>query len=161
MSLRNVAKGRWLWAIEFAEPFDTDNSSVILYVDSDGDPATGRAKHGCEAMYFQRTGGASGFAPDGGSRPIRPARTGVANGVLYFCADIDLKQIEGRSKHRTMILSQSIEPFKARDSMRYTEIDGPGDSEREKPALLADTQQQAALRPVHSSVGRRPVGYAG
>ena len=137
----NVAKGRWLWAIEFAEPFDTDNSSVILYVDTDNDPATGRAKHGCEAMYFQRTGGASGFASDGKSRPIRRARVGVANGVLYVCADIDVKQIDGRSKHRVMVLSQSIEPFKSRDSMRYTEIDGPGDSERQKPALLADTQQ--------------------
>jgi len=137
----NVAKGRWLWGIEFAEPFDTDNSSVILYVDADNDPATGRAKHGCEAMYFQRTGGASGYAPDGSSQRITPARVGVANGVLYVCADLDLKQADGRSKHRIQILSQSIEPFKARDSMRYVEINGPGDSEREKPALLADTRQ--------------------
>ncbi|MBT3380546.1 MAG: hypothetical protein HN742_32215 [Lentisphaerae bacterium] len=141
----NVAKGRWLWAIEFAEPFETDNSSVILYVDADSDPSTGREKHGCEAMYFQRTRGASGFASDGGSTTVPPARIGVANGVLYLCADLDLKQVDGRSRHRIMILSQSIEPFQARDSMRYTEIDGPGDSERPKPVMLADTRRSVGF----------------
>jgi len=48
----NVAKGRWLWAIEFAAPYSFDNASSILYVDADDNPKTGRRRIGQSHIVF-------------------------------------------------------------------------------------------------------------
>ena len=136
----NVAKGRWLWAIEFAEPYTFDNASAILYVDADNDPATGRGGLGCEVMYGHRAGRpwCVPYAADGSRGDESQQRLGLENGVLYICADIDLKQEGGRSKFRLWILSEQSEPHESRDSLRAVAVEGPGDSNRARMVTLAD-----------------------
>ena len=157
----NVAKGRWLWAIEFAEPYTFDNASVILYVDADNNPATGRERLGCEVMYSHSAGRPwiVAFAADGSKADAPAPRVGLENGVLYICGDTELNQEAGRSKFRLWILSEQREPHEGRDSLRSTTVVGSDDSDRPKPITLADqagnerfvvTQDMPLLWRIHS-----------
>ena len=136
----NVAKGRWLWAIEFAEPYTFENASAILYVDADNDRSTGRSGLGCEFMYGHRGGRpwCVPYAADGSRGDGPQQRLGLENGVLYICADIDLRQEGGRSKFRLWVLSEQSEPHEGRDSLRAVTVEGPGESDRERMVTLAD-----------------------
>ena len=68
----NVAKDRWLWAIRFAQPYRFDNSTLIVYLDSDNDAATGRKGMGCEVMLSHDRGrpGVTAFAVDGDRKSV-------------------------------------------------------------------------------------------
>ena len=140
MRFGNVAKGRWLWAIEFAEPYSFDNASLILYLDADDNRATGRKGIGCEVMYGCSQGKpwVSAYAADGTRGSYPGPRIGLERGVLYIGADIDIKQAGGRSKFSFSVLSEMREPHKGIDNLRATNVDGPGDSERTRAITLAD-----------------------
>jgi len=137
----NVAKGRWLWVIEFGEPYTFDNASTILYVDTDNDKATGRPRMGCEVMYAQNRGRPwiTGYSANGERSSSYPAhRVGLENGVLHICADIEINQEGSRSKFRMWMLSEQAQPHEGRDSLRAVAVEGPGDSDRPKVVTLAD-----------------------
>ncbi|HUS80332.1 MAG TPA: hypothetical protein VM283_03625, partial [Armatimonadota bacterium] len=136
----NVARGRWLWRIEFEAPYNFDNTSMIVYVDSDNDPSTGREGMGCEVTYGH-SGGSPGqmfYLPPERAPEFPAPRVGIADGALYICADLPLNQQDGRSKFRMTILSEQRDPHESRDSLGWTNVDGPGDSDRERVKTLAD-----------------------
>ncbi|MGC9316998.1 MAG: hypothetical protein ACP5KN_03050 [Armatimonadota bacterium] len=137
----NVARGRWLWAIEFAQPYTFDNTTLILYVDADNDPETGRPGMGCETTYGHRTGRPTQmlYVPDGGEQ-FPPPRVALEDGVLYICADLALNQRDGRSVFRMNVLSEQAEPHESRDSTGWHQVSGPGDSDRERVKTLADLE---------------------
>ncbi len=136
----NVAQGRWLWRIEFEIPYNFDNDSIIVYVDSDNDPTTGRPGMGCETTYGHSSGSPSQMYYLGPERAdeFAPPRVALADGALYICADFPLNQEDGRSKFRMTILSEQREPHESRDSLGWRDIDAPGDSDREKVKTLGD-----------------------
>lgn len=139
----NVAEGRWLWAIEFAEPYSYDNASVILYVDADNDPATGREGMGCETTYGHSGGTPSQmfYLPDERRSDFPLPRVTIEDGTLYICADLPLNQRDGRSVFRIQVLSEQRDPHESRDSLGWREVSGPGDTDRERVMTLADVKQ--------------------
>jgi len=136
----NVARQRWLWAVEFAAPYSFDNTLLLMYVDADNDPKTGRPRVGCEVTYGIREGRPTLLSYVAKDRaPEFPcARVGLENGVLYVCADLPLNQADGRSRFRLQLLSEQAHPHEPRDALRFQAIDGPGDSGRERILTLAD-----------------------
>lgn len=138
----NVAHGRWLWALEFAEPYSFENASIILYVDADNNPATGREGMGCETTYGHRNGAPTQmfYLPEDRRADFPPPRIALQEGILYICADLPLNRQDGRSVFRMSILSEQPEPLESRDSSGWIEVKGPGDSDREKVRTLADAE---------------------
>ncbi len=133
----NVAKGRWLWAIEFDAPHDPDNTIVTLYVDADADPDTGRPDMGCEVAYVNYAGRTVNKlyveGPDAERYP--PGRTASVDGVVYFCADLPLKQENGRSVFSIRVHAQTVDPAQVRDRFGFQVVEGAGDSDREPPEV--------------------------
>jgi len=143
VEMGNVARDRWLWAIHFAAPYTFENANLILYLDADHNPATGRTGLGCEVMLSHRAGtsGAAGFMPDGTSRAAPAPRVALVNGVLYLCHDGEILQQGNRSVFRFTVLSETLDPYVSVDSTGWTEATGPGNSERKKVLLLDDLAQ--------------------
>jgi len=143
----NVAQGRWLWAIEFAAPYIFDNTSIILYVDSDNDPETGRPGMGCETTYGHSRGSPTQmfYLPPERRDDFPGPRVALEDGVLYICADLPLNQQDGRSVFRMTVLSEQPEPHESRDSLGWRDVTGPGDSDRERVMTLADLDQPAGF----------------
>jgi hypothetical protein len=115
-----VGKDRWLWAIHFAKPYTFDNSSLIIYLDSDNDSKTGRHGVGCEMMLAQNCGRPSvtAFESDGTKRAMAAPRIAIVDGVLYLCHDGTVKQENDKPVFRFTIASESREP--------HTRIDATG-----------------------------------
>lgn len=136
----NVAKDRWLWAVHFAKPYTFANSLLIIYLDADNDPATGRKGMGCEVMLSHRRGvpGISAFAPDGSPGEGSLPRVALVNGVLYLCHDGAIKQEGGHSIFRFSVLSETAEPHAFVDSTGWLQAKAPPNSEREKVIMLDD-----------------------
>lgn len=136
----NVAKDRWLWAIHFAKPYTFANSLLIIYLDADNNPNTGRKSIGCEVMLYHRCGiaGVTAFAPDGitiqGSLP----RLAIVNGVLYICHDGSINQKGGHSVFRFSVLSETAEPHAFVDSTGWLQVSAPPNSDRRKVTMLDD-----------------------
>ena len=139
----NVAEGRWVWAIEFAQPYTFDNASLILYVDSDNDPQTRREGMGCEVTYGHSQGSPTQmfYLSEDRRADFPGGRVAIEDGVLYISADLPLNQQDGRSVFRQMILSEQRDPHESRDSMGFRDISGPGDTDRERVRTLADLQE--------------------
>jgi hypothetical protein len=132
----NVGQDRYVWCLEFVDDFLADNAIVILYVDADNDPSTGR-KQGAEGtdyqLHFSLGGGScTQYAPDGqtGAGPL--PRFAVDGKRLYCTFDVKLKQDAGQSVYRLSVLSEKREPHVGVDSVGWLEVKGPGESEREK-----------------------------
>jgi hypothetical protein len=136
----NVAHDRWLWAMHFAQPYRFDNSGLIVYVDADNDPATGRRQMGCELMLSHDRGrpGVTAFAPDGADAPAPLPRVALVGGVLYICHDGELKQEDGHSTFRFTVLSETRDPHASVDSSGWTGAIGPANSDRPKAVVLDD-----------------------
>ncbi len=136
----NVAADRWLWAIHFAKPYTFDNSSLIIYLDADNDPKTGRKDMGCEVMLAHSNGasGVTAFAPDGTNVVSSLPHVALVNGVLYVCHDREIKQENGRSVFRFSVLSETREPHASVDSTGWVQASGPPNSERRKVMMLDD-----------------------
>ncbi|MBM3500204.1 MAG: fibronectin type III domain-containing protein, partial [Armatimonadetes bacterium] len=132
----NAGGNRYLWCIEFLEAFVAGNALVILYVDADNDPSTGR-RQGAEGTDYQLhfSGGAGSctqYAADGQSGPGPLPRFAVDGKRLYCSFDVGLKQEAGRSIYRLSVLSEQREPHLGVDSAGWLAVTGPGESEREK-----------------------------
>lgn len=128
--MANVAKGRWLWAIEFAEPYEYENAWLLLYLDTDNDSETGRVQHGNDVYLVCGEQGILGiaYAPDGTRASGPGARAAMENGVLYLCVDMEINQVNGRSWFQMSMLSETSN--KTMDRLTSTLVVGPGDSER-------------------------------
>ena len=139
----NVAEDRWLWAIRFAQPYSFDNSSLIVYVDSDNDPETGRKDMGCEVMLSHRRGqpGVTAFAPDGSYAAGPLPRVALVEGVLYVCHDAPIHQENGRSRFRFLVLSEIAEPHDSADGTGWAQAQGPPNSQRPKVVMLDDVTE--------------------
>ena len=136
----NVARNRWLFAIHTAAPYGFGNSGLILYLDADSDPGTGRTDMGCEFMFAHSAGapGLTAFAPDGSSGTGRPPRLAIVDGVLLMCVDADIRQQGGQSALRFTVLSETVTPHASVSSTGWVEATGPADSNQEPFALLGD-----------------------
>ena len=134
VSFGNVAGDRFLWCVEFAAEYPIDNSVLILYLDADHDPATGRKDlRGVDYMLNLSSGGAgiSAISPAGEYSPGPPLRVYRQGKRLYFCADLPIHQEAGRSVYRTTVLSERRTPAWA-DSTGWISVNGPGVSDRQK-----------------------------
>ena len=136
----NVARDRWLWAIRFAEPYSFENSSLILYIDTDNDPSTGRQGMGCEFMLAHTRGGpgVTAFSPDGTTVPARSPRIAIHDGILYICFDCQIAQEDGASVFRYTVLSEIADPHQTADSTGWKQARGPANSQRERVVGLDD-----------------------
>lgn len=135
-----VADERWLWKIHFAEPYTFDNSSLIVYLDSDNDPATGRAGMGCELMLSHNGGrpGVTGFTSDGSGMVVSLPRVALVEGVLYLCHDCPIRQHDDHSVFRFTVLSETREPHASADGTGWTQAEAPSNSTRPKVVMLDD-----------------------
>ena len=149
----NVARGRWLWALEFGEPYRFENASLLLYVDADNNLDTGRPGMGCEVVYGQREGRPSQMLyVDAEKRSDFPMpRVGLENGVLYICADLALNQVEKRSVFRMWVLSEQCKPHRSIDTLRAGAVTGAPDSDRERVKTLADLVATEAMEVTQDS----------
>ncbi|MEI6503908.1 MAG: hypothetical protein WCP21_23085, partial [Armatimonadota bacterium] len=139
VELANVAKDRWLWAFHFQKPYTLANASLILYLDADNNPKTGRTGMGCEYMLTHSEGqpGLAAFAPDSSAAEGTLPRVALYDGVLYLCADCPLKQEKGQSVFRYSLLSETRQPYATADSTGWVEAKGPPNSDR-KAVLTLD-----------------------
>jgi hypothetical protein len=135
----NVAKDRWLWALHFQKPYTFANTTLILYLDADNNPQTGRRGVGCEVMFTHSLGqgGLDAYAPDGGAGEGVLPRVALHNGVLYLCVDCPLKQENGQSVFRYSLLSETQVPHVSVDSTGAVEARGPPNRDR-KVVLTVD-----------------------
>lgn len=134
VSFGNVAGDRFLWCVEFAADYATDNSVFILYLDADNTPTTGRKDMpGVDYMLNVTAGGAgiSGISPAGQYSPGPPLRVYRAGKQLYLCADLPLHQDAGQSVYRATVLSERRTPAWA-DSTGWVSVKGAGVSDRPK-----------------------------
>lgn len=150
--MANIARGRWVFAFTFAVPYTFDNTSIILYVDADNNPETGRPGMGCEVTYGHTTGRPTQmfYLEEARRAEFPPPRIALVEGVLFISADIPLNQDEGRSRFRIMVLSEQAQPHEGRDSVRWQEVVGPGDSDREPLKSLAEMDDTVGFRVTQS-----------
>ncbi|MBU0608388.1 MAG: fibronectin type III domain-containing protein, partial [Armatimonadetes bacterium] len=135
----NVGQQRWLWVIHYQKPYSFRNAQIIIYLDADNNPQTGRTGMGCEYMFSHNEGqgGVTAFAPDGGSGTGHGARVALHNGVLYMCVDCPIKQENGKSVFRYTLLSEYRQPHTHGDGTGWVSASGPPDSDR-KVVLTMD-----------------------
>jgi hypothetical protein len=140
-AVANAGGNRFVWRVSFPQDYPRDNSNIILYLDADNDPKTGRQPdHGCEFMLRVTNGqpGNTGWTPAGGTAAAPFPRCASVGSVLYVSYDVDPKQQEGKSAFRLMILSETWEPHKGVDSVSYFAAAGPPVSDRPKIRMDSD-----------------------
>jgi len=129
-----VAKGRYLWRIDFVKPFDLEDAenTFILYLDVDDDKETGRKDkpfaRGVDVMFRPTALQLIGF-PQGAN----PGWSSVVQGdSMYLVADLPLNQKDGKSVYRAYLLTQNVRPDKTADCdrTRWIDVVGPGESDR-------------------------------
>jgi len=140
IAMSNEGGNRFVWRVDFFAPYPAENSSLILYLDADNNPSTGRTGHGCEFMLHCRdaTPGVSAFTPDGKTRPAPLPRVAVTNGSAFISYDVDLLQRDGASRFRLSVLSETVQPHRGVSSTGYFEAKGPPVSSRPKALLDSD-----------------------
>ncbi len=140
VTLANVGGNRFVWRVGFLAPCPEQNSSLLLYLDADGNPATGRAGHGCEFMLHCSNGtpGVSAYTPDGKTRVAPPPRVAVAGGSVFVSYDADLAQRDGASRFRLSVLSETVTPHRGVHGTGYFEAKGPPISNQPKLRLDSD-----------------------
>jgi len=128
-----VAKGRYLWRIDFVDPFVVGSDNVlILYLDVDNNRETGRKDkafaRGVDVMFRP-----SGLQLIEFPRTFRPAWSSAIQGTsVYLAADLPICQRDGKSTYRMFLLSQNMLKGKNADSDRtpWTDVAAPGESDR-------------------------------
>jgi hypothetical protein len=106
----NVAQNRWLWRIDFADAFEGTGTNVLLYVDADNDPATGRqgGATGTDVRLMYHNGGPSLVIQN--SRVLsrdRSLRSVAVGHSVYFCMDLNVNlNDEGECDFRARLLCQ-------------------------------------------------------
>ncbi|HUS81100.1 MAG TPA: carboxypeptidase regulatory-like domain-containing protein, partial [Armatimonadota bacterium] len=135
--MANAGHQRWVWAIEFAEPHVAENTIATLYLDADGDPSTGREAMGCEVAYSHLAGEPvqSLYVTGPRAAEFTTPRCAIEAGVLYFCAEAPIKQVDGRSRFRIRVHSQTYRQPEVKDRFGFVSVQGPPDSDTEPPKL--------------------------
>lgn len=140
VALGNVAQDRWLWRVDFLDNVLTDNLGLIIYIQADNDPATGRKDaRGIDYMLtcHAMRSAVRAFAPDGSSRQLS-ARAAVLGKSLYLCADLKLHQEAGKTRCSAWVLLETIQPYKMVDTVPEFQIIAQGESPRKKVRLVGD-----------------------
>ncbi|MFQ6097388.1 MAG: hypothetical protein ACE5O2_06620, partial [Armatimonadota bacterium] len=141
----NVAGNRYLWAFEFADDYQLDNSVLILYLDADDDAGTGR-REGMVGTDFMLTvydgrGSTRAFSPDGKQETGAPHRFAAVGRRLYVCKDVDLNVKGAKAVYRAAVLSETVQPRRGVDSTGWFQVAGPGPSKRKKIMTLEDAAE--------------------
>ncbi len=144
-----VARGRYVWRLDFAAPFQPDNAQVIVYLNSDNDKQTGRKDVGggvdvmlvhrgkrCQVRLIDATG-ASSYAP--------LASAAIANGALYLCADLPIAQVDGRSVFDIRVLCETVKPHRGVDGTPWSHVVAAGEVKRDPPPCLERNAKTAGL----------------
>ncbi|MBD3291505.1 MAG: hypothetical protein GF393_01165, partial [Armatimonadia bacterium] len=136
----NIAHDRWLWAVSFDEPYQPENAGCTLYVDVDGDALTGRPQTGCEVAYvcFRGQPVTHTWLDNSDLEAIPDGRVAVVDGVIYYCGDVPLSQVDDRTRYRIKVLVQTHQPAVNRDRFGFVPVEGPANSEIE-PERTAET----------------------
>ena len=126
----NVAGNRWVWRIDFADQFEGVGANLLLYVDADNDPATGRqgGATGTDVRLMYYNGSFTTVVRNSRVMARDRGLRGVATGhSLYFCIDLNFHtDATGNSHFRARALCQmSAEPYDS-DSAEWFTIVGPG-----------------------------------
>ena len=128
-----VAKGRYLWRIDFVEPFEPKPKNFcLLYIDVDNDRATGRQDkgfaRGVDAMFDPL----SLRLIDRPGHPTPGWASVVQGRSVYLVADLPLNQKDGQSVYRLYLLCCSHEKGKERDTdtSPWLDVVAPGESAR-------------------------------
>jgi hypothetical protein len=140
--MANAARERWLFAFTFAAPYHFDNTSLLVYLDTDNDPTTGRPGMGCEVTFGHREGhGSTGLYVDDTEayRYVGP-RWALVDGVLFLCVDMPLNQQGDQTQFRLQILSEQVAPHEGRDAIGMHEVTGPANSDRERLITLVERE---------------------
>jgi len=148
VAIANAGGNRFVWRVTFAQDYPRDNSNLILYLDADNDPKTGRQPdHGCEFMLRVTNGqpGNTGWTVDGRTAPAPFPRCALVGSVLYLSYDVDLKQQDGKSVFRLMLLSETWEPHKGVDNVSYFVAAGPPVSDRPKIRMDSDLTESEGV----------------
>ncbi len=134
----SVARGRYVWCVEFLEDFRPDESTFILYIDSDNDRTTGRENLGCEEMlhFSSGPGGATMYEANGNRYVGNPPRYVVDGNRLYCSRNIELNQENGKSVYRLNVLSEHSDPHVGIDTWGGETVTAPGESDRDR--ILTD-----------------------
>lgn len=147
VAIANAGGNRFVWRVDFLAPYPAENSGLLLYVDADGDPATGREGHGCELMLRCANGapGVSAFTSDGKTVPAPAPRVAVAEGSAFVSYDVDLAQRDGRSRFRLSVLSETTDPHRGVHGTGYFDAEGPPVSSRSKRLLDSDLMESVGV----------------
>jgi hypothetical protein len=148
IAMANAGANRFVWRVDFAADYPKANSNVILYLDADNNPKTGRRDHGCEFMLIITEGAChvTAFRPDGSSA-VAPVPRATSDGAhLYVGYDVDLPQADGQSLFRLMVLSETWNPHQGVDSIGYFSAKGPGVGNRPKLKLDSDITESIGMR---------------
>lgn len=128
IALAGLGGDRWLWRIDFAGEVGFNGAVLILYLDADHDPTTGRQDKpeviGTDVMYaFRGHGGdESVHNPTVGASRAGRARYALVGNALYICDDITLGGDQTTARCRFRLLSQK--PGSG-DSMDFVEAAVP------------------------------------
>lgn len=138
----SAAEDRYVWRLDFAQPpVLSQDIALILYLDADNNPETGRKDSawakGVDVML--RPGSLSTFEYDTHAEP-KPWTTYVVDGNhLYMVADLRLHQEGGKSVYRAYLLSQNMVKADGKqddnDRTDWIAVTGPGRSSRKRIGL--------------------------
>lgn len=147
VSLGHVAEDRYLWRFDFLGDYDPSNSGVIVYLYADDDPKTGRSDMGCEYMVVcsKGTGTVRTFAPNGVETP-GVCRAAWAGRSLYLCADLNLRQVEGKIVGTYSVLHETQEPHTMVDAISPTKFALSSVSTRQKVTMPEDETQSRGMQ---------------
>ncbi len=135
----NVAKDRWLFAMEFADDFTFENCYVLMYIDADNDASTGRPGFGNEYYWTISAPKPGGYVyTHRGERLVSPPPRVVLDGrVVYVCGEAPILQQDGRSRFRLSIAVETRDPCRKTDAIAFTSCEGPPNSDRPPAGGLA------------------------
>ena len=155
----NVAGNRWVWRVDFTDTFEDSGANLLVYIDADNDPATGRqgGATGTDIRLNYISSGlattvrnASVCARDRGLRGIAVGRS------MYFSIDVNLNaDAQGRSRFRMHCLCQMDVDRYDSDSTGFFDVTGP--SVRDIPKRPAGVLSQALSS--HALVRRPWIGW--
>ena len=145
-----VARGRFLWRIDFAQEYSRDNSVLILYLNADNDSNTGRkdAPDGWDYMLTLEGPRSTTryIDPEGRYSSYRPPLIEVVGKSVYMCADLPVNQEGGKSVYTASVLSETRQPHKYVDSTGVFAVAAAGESNREKMLTPLDLKESQGVR---------------
>ena len=105
VALASVGRRRWVWRLDFTEPWtERGDVALIIYIDADNDPDTGRTKAGVRGTDLMlRPEGVHQFGVRAGVRSVSAAHAKA----LYLTLDGELNVADGQAACRAYVLIQN------------------------------------------------------